>query len=132
MPNRAQDWIVQAKRDLEQAVDSKREKRHEWACFAAQQAAEKALKAVYEKINQSARGHSILGLMRGLEDRRQIPEGFYSYARILSRYYIETRYPNGFPEGAPADYFDEALAKEAIHAGEEIVRWCGDFIAGYK
>ena len=43
MPNRAKDWLAQAERDLEQARSSQDEGRHEWACFAAQQAAEKAL-----------------------------------------------------------------------------------------
>jgi HEPN domain-containing protein len=28
MPNRAQDWLRQAERDLEQAEDSRRESRH--------------------------------------------------------------------------------------------------------
>jgi len=47
MPNRARDWFNQAIRDLEQAEDSRRWGRHEWACFAAQQAAEKAVKALH-------------------------------------------------------------------------------------
>ncbi len=34
MPNRALDWLRQADR-------------HEWACFAAQQAAEKVVKALH-------------------------------------------------------------------------------------
>nr|WP_236101971.1 HEPN domain-containing protein [Methylotetracoccus oryzae] len=42
MSNRAADWWAQAQRDLEQAADSRTSGRHEWACFAAQQAAEKA------------------------------------------------------------------------------------------
>lgn len=46
----------------------------------------------------------------------------------MSRYYIETRYPNGFPEGAPSDYFDEDIAKEAIDAAEAILAWCRDII----
>jgi HEPN domain-containing protein len=44
MPNRAPDWFRQAQKDLEQAEDSRRAGRHEWACFAAQQAAEKAVR----------------------------------------------------------------------------------------
>lgn len=43
MPNRSQDWLAQAGRDLEQATASQRDGRHEWACFAAHQSAEKAL-----------------------------------------------------------------------------------------
>ncbi len=34
MPNRARDWLLQAERDLEQAEDSRRSGRHEWACFS--------------------------------------------------------------------------------------------------
>jgi HEPN domain-containing protein len=42
MANRAADWLAQALRDLEQAEDSRTAGRHEWACFAAHRAAEKA------------------------------------------------------------------------------------------
>jgi HEPN domain-containing protein len=41
MPNRAEDWLAQAERDLEQAAASQRDGRHEWACFAAHQSAER-------------------------------------------------------------------------------------------
>lgn len=132
MAERSSDWLRQAEKDLTHARNSFAAGDYEWACFAAQQVAEKGLKAIYEKSNKSAKGHSILGLVNGLKDIREVPEVFYSYARILSRYYIETRYPNGFPEGAPADYFDEKLAKEAVNVSEEIFRWCRDFISGAK
>ena len=42
MASRAGDWFRQAERDLEQAADCRTAGRHEWACFAAHQAAEKA------------------------------------------------------------------------------------------
>jgi len=54
MPNRSRDWLAQAVRDLEQAESSKRESRHEWACFAAEQAAEKAVKALHLAKGQEA------------------------------------------------------------------------------
>ncbi|MCR4432901.1 MAG: HEPN domain-containing protein [Caldiserica bacterium] len=47
MPQRAGGWLKQALRDLEQAKDSAQWGRHEWACFAAQQAAEKAVRALH-------------------------------------------------------------------------------------
>ena len=47
MPSRAHDGLRQAVRDLEQAADSQAAGRHEWACFAAQQGAEKAVKALH-------------------------------------------------------------------------------------
>ncbi|MGH9337611.1 MAG: HEPN domain-containing protein, partial [Vicinamibacteria bacterium] len=42
LPNRAEDWLAQAVRDLDQARASRDDGRHEWASFAAHQAAEKA------------------------------------------------------------------------------------------
>ncbi len=56
MPNRSGDWLAQAGRDLEQARSSQREGRHEWACFAAEQAAEKAVKALHLALDQEAWG----------------------------------------------------------------------------
>jgi HEPN domain-containing protein len=47
MTDRSKDWFNQALRDLEQAESSQAEGRHEWACFAAQQSAEKAVKALH-------------------------------------------------------------------------------------
>jgi len=128
MPERSSDWFRQGEYDLSHAKKSLEFGDYEWACFAAHQAVEKVLKAVYQKNNRSVRGHSIVGLLQGLEDLFDIPGLFPSYARILSRYYIETRYPNGFPEGAPKDYFDEKIAQEALDAAEEIFEWCRDTI----
>ena len=47
MTSRAGDWLAQARRDLEQAEASRKDERHEWACFASQQSAEKAAKALH-------------------------------------------------------------------------------------
>lgn len=47
MPSRAKNWLKQAERDLEQARSSQRDARHEWACFAAQQSVENAVKALH-------------------------------------------------------------------------------------
>ena len=38
--------------DLQQAEDSRRAGRHEWACFAAQQAGEKAVNALHLSLLQ--------------------------------------------------------------------------------
>jgi len=60
LTNRAHDWYAQAERDLDQARSSRREERHEWACFAAQQAAEMAVKALHLHLGQDALGHVIV------------------------------------------------------------------------
>jgi HEPN domain-containing protein len=52
--DRSADWLAQAERDLAQARESQGSGRHEWACFAAQQAAEKAVKALHLSLGQEA------------------------------------------------------------------------------
>lgn len=56
------------------------------------------------------------------------PEYLLHAARILDRYYMETRYPNGFPSGKPADYFDLQTAAEAVDAAEKILEYCRNHI----
>src|SRR5262245_7185516 len=63
MGNRAHDWFEQAERDLEHARASQEQNRHEWACFAAQQSAEKAVKALHLGLGQEAWGHIIARLL---------------------------------------------------------------------
>ena len=47
MGNRYEDWFRQAKADLRHARNARNDGDFEWSCFAAQQAAEKMLKAVF-------------------------------------------------------------------------------------
>ena len=48
MVERSKDWLAQAERDIGQAKASLRDGFYEWACFASQQAAEKAVKALIQ------------------------------------------------------------------------------------
>ena len=41
----------------------------------------------------------------------------------LDRYYIPTRYPNGFDAGAPLDYFLESDSREAIDHAEQVIEF---------
>jgi HEPN domain-containing protein len=123
MPERSGDWIRQAARDLESARSQKEAGFHEWACFIAQQAAEKALKALYQYLGAEAWGHSLLELLRGLEEKVPLPPGLREQALLLDRLYVPTRYPNGWAEGIPADYITEGDATDAISSAQEIVRF---------
>jgi HEPN domain-containing protein len=80
MPNRAGDWFRQAERDLEQAVASARDGLHEWACFAAQQAAEKATKALHLAKGQEAWGHVVARLLAQLP--LAVPPDLIEKARV--------------------------------------------------
>ena len=99
MSNRAFDWLAQASQDLEQADDSRRAGRHEWACFAAHQSAEKAVKALHLHLGQEAWGHVVARLLEELP--MSVPDDLIEKAKVLDNFYIPTRYPNGHPQGAP-------------------------------
>ncbi len=58
MAERWGDWLRPAEADLEHARRSLASGDHEWACFAAQQAAEKAVKSLHLARGQEAWGHS--------------------------------------------------------------------------
>lgn len=119
--NRWRDWWKQAQADLRHAQESVRLEDYAWACFAAQQAAEKALKALYLKRNQIAWGHSVRLLLEQLDEA--IPEALLEAARILDKYYIGPRYPNAHPAGAPAELYTRREALEAIRLAEEILNY---------
>ena len=116
MPQRAGDWFRQAERDLEQAHASARDGRHEWACFAAQQAAEKAVKAMHLASGQEAFGHVIARLLRELPFA--VPSLLVEKGRVLDNLYIPTRYANGHPEGCPV----RALRAAAERGGHTVCR----------
>lgn len=99
MPDRSRDWLRQAERDLEHAEESLRSGKHEWACFAAHQAAEKAVKALHSSRLQEAWGHSLARLLRELPPAVQVRPELIEMAHVLDGYYMPARYPNGHPEG---------------------------------
>jgi HEPN domain-containing protein len=101
MVSRALDWFKQAARDLEQAKESKQAGRHEWACFAGQQAAEKAVKALHLSLGQEAWGHVIARLLQELSESIQVPATLIDRAKVLDNFHIPARYPNSHPLGAP-------------------------------
>jgi HEPN domain-containing protein len=125
MPSRARDWFNQAVRDLEQAKDSQKAGRHEWACFAAQQAAEKAVKALHLHLGQEAWGHVIAKLIQELPEVVQLPKHLLDKARVLDNFYIPARYPNSHPQGAPFEHYGSLQSEAAVSYASEIIDFAG-------
>ena len=123
MPNRSMDWFNQALRDLEQAEDSRKAGRHEWACFAAQQAAEKAVKALHLFMGQEAWGHVIAKLFEELPESIKIPQDMIEKGRVLDNFFIPPRYPNGHPSGAPFEHYGPIQSGEAVRYASEIIEY---------
>lgn len=123
MVNRARDWFNQALRDLEQAGDSKHAGRHEWACFAAQQAAEKAVKALHLHHGQEAWGHVVARLLQELPESLKVPAHLIDKAKVLDNFYIPARYPNSHPAGAPFEHYGPLQSETAINYAREIIEF---------
>ncbi len=121
MGDRAWDWLRQAERDLAQAQDSKAAGRHEWACFACHQAAEKALKALHLHSGQEAWGHVVAKLIHELPDSAALPPAMIDKGHALDALYVATRYPNGHVEGAPFEHYGSLQSEEALCYAHEIV-----------
>jgi HEPN domain-containing protein len=66
VPPRYADWLRQAQPDLAHAQRAAEDEDYEWSYFAAQQGAEKALKAVYQRLGAVAWGHSVTNLLTNL------------------------------------------------------------------
>ncbi len=130
MPSRAEDWLRQAKIDLAHARAVMESGFFEWGCFSAQQAAEKALKALYQHLHGEARGHSVMKLLEMLPSTLSYPRDLLDDAAALDKLYIPTRYPNGFDIGAPHDFFTKQDLQEAIRHAERIVDFCDSHISG--
>jgi HEPN domain-containing protein len=115
----------QAQRDLEHARKDVADGYYEHACFGAQQAAEKAVKALYLSRHGEGWGHRVAKLLEetgtiGVEAPRERIDD----AKRLDQYYVPARYPNGFESGAPMEFFTEEQARDAVHRAEDIIAWC--------
>ena len=124
MGNRYLDWFRQAEADLRHARNALKDEDFEWSCFAAQQAAEKAVKAVFQKLGMDAWGHTLTALIGNFPASIQVPSKLVDYAKMLDKHYIPTRYPNGFDSGAPTDFYTKEEAQNAIQHAEEIIEFC--------
>jgi HEPN domain-containing protein len=121
MSNRSKDWLLQAERDLEQAKSSQAQGRHEWACFAAQQSAEKAVKALHLSLGQEAWGHVVAKLLKELPI--DVPENLVDEAKVLDNFYVPTRYANGHPEGPPFEHYGKLQSEDAIRYAGQILEF---------
>lgn len=124
MPERSGDWFRQAEADLEHARSARDAGHFEWAAFACHQAAEKAIKAVFQKQHLDAWGHTLSALMGELAGSTHPDPALIDRCKELDKHYIPTRYPNGFDRGAPVDFYTRDEAERSIANAEAILEFC--------
>ena len=94
-------------------------------CFHAQQAAEKAIKALYRANNLVFRySHDLEERLRGLQELGIVVAGQVRVAEGLTDFAREARYPG---PGEPAEESDYT---EAIALADGVVRWAERQVAG--
>jgi HEPN domain-containing protein len=125
MAGRAHDWLRQAQRDYEQALASREDGRHEWSCFAAHQAAEKAVKALHLHHGQEAWGHMVAQLLAELPGSARVPGDLVERARVLDNGYVPTRYPDSHPAGAPFEHYGPLQSQQAAEYARQILEFVG-------
>jgi len=126
---RSKDWLDEAQGDLEHARSDVKGGFYNWACFSAQQAAEKAIKAVFQRMGAEAWGHSVADLLEELAKKHEIPGELSNQALELDKAYIPTRYPNAHPSGSARSRYTRQEAMRLIGYAERIVKICSDLLS---
>jgi HEPN domain-containing protein len=117
----AERWLATAREDWDSARILADAGRHAHACFLFQQAAEKAIKALWHAEDSDPWGHSVQRLLQEYPGDIAPPRKneCIEAAAALDKYYIPTRYPNGLPDLTPHTVYRssdsaDAAAKAAL------------------
>jgi HEPN domain-containing protein len=94
---------------------------HNWACFAAEQATQLAVKAVLHGLGRGPWGHDLVRLGEMLADIGELPVDIADALRRLSRHYIPARYPDAHPSGPPGIHYGSADSSQAALDAEAVL-----------
>jgi HEPN domain-containing protein len=137
----SEEWRVQALRDLDVAKHLAAGGYHEWASYASQQAAEKAIKAVRYSIaidlhvadakkkedrNKRDFTHNLLHLAEPLRELWPTMLPTEADLGTLMNHEADGRYPSvrSGTYAAPTRVYDKATAENAVRVAEVIVNRC--------
>jgi len=129
MVERSRDWMDQAEGDLEHAKSDLKLGFYDWACFSSQQSAEKAVKAVFQKLGAEAWGNSVYDLLLELKNRMDVSDELLEYSLELDKAYIPTRYPNAHPTSSPRRRYTRKEAERLIEYAEKILVFCKNILS---
>ncbi|MBS3791277.1 HEPN domain-containing protein [Candidatus Bipolaricaulota bacterium] len=117
-PDDPEEWLNRAKSNLVRARQDHPDIYLEDLCFDAQQAAEKAIKAILIDLNVDyPYTHDLMTLLtRVSEAGRSVPDEVKE-AAMLTDYAVESRYPS------PAETVTDEEYKEAVDTAKRVVNW---------
>src|SRR3990170_6704125 len=119
IPPSPEEWLIHARSDLKLAkIGSNKDVLPEQICFHAQQAVEKALKAVllFYKVDFPFT-HDLEELLDTFETNKISIPPYLLDVGILTPYAVETRYPGFWGE------LSEKEVSEAISLAKKVIKW---------
>jgi len=116
--------MKQAKRDLQQAQRALEAGDYEWSCFVSQQSAEKAVKALYQKIGLPSWGYAVSTSLTNLPAAFKPPQELIEQAQELDKHYLATRYPELRSRGIPPEFYTRQEAERVINYARDIINHC--------
>jgi HEPN domain-containing protein len=124
-------WLDFAEYDLKSAQWQLKGKLYTIACYASQQAAEKALKALLIATVQTfPKVHSLDRLLSEIKQANVSVKEINNAAIELDKYYITSRYPGQY--GGPEGLYTKEDTKIAIQSAEKIIAFVYDTLDGIK
>jgi HEPN domain-containing protein len=116
-------WLRQAEYDIKVAEWNLEGRFYAPACFWAQQAAAKGLRAFLFFYSEDAReSRSVSDLLDRALTYEEEFKNVVGSSTNLDLYYKTSRFPDALPGGIPADVLTEKDAKEAITKASDIIR----------
>lgn len=125
---RSRDWMNQAEGDLLHARSDMQGGYYDWACFSAQQAADKAVKAVFQRLGAEAWGHSVADLLTELMERKSVREPLREGELELDKAYIPARSPTRTLPGLHGPATHGPRRSGWIGCAEEILKFCSGLL----
>jgi HEPN domain-containing protein len=124
--HQAERWLATAEEDLQAVQALLDAKMYAQACFYAQQAGEKAVKALWYAIDADPWGHSVQRLIADFPRRDDLPGPgtWIAQAAALDKFYIPTRYPNGLPDLTPGQVYQRDEAEHGLQTARSLVAAC--------
>jgi HEPN domain-containing protein len=118
-----QRWFRQAEHDLMVAQKNLEEEFFSDACFMAEQASQKGLKAyLFFTGERFVPSHSVTKLALDCAKKDKGFAAIVDYGRILDKYYIPTRYPDALAgPSAPFEVYTQREAEEALRYARKIL-----------
>lgn len=126
-PEDPREWLNRARSNLLQAKAQRRGVYLEDLCFSAQQAAEKAIKALLIRYDvKFPYTHDLAKLLPLLEKAGQSVPKSIKRAEQLTRFAVFTRYPGISPAIKEEEY------KESVQLAAAVVRWAAKELKSQK